>query len=157
MQIKLTFLSSFIVLILGHPPGQFHVLPHRRICKSNLLSHPLSLYFFFSCSSYARWRCLLSSRKRLSSSAPPGCHRACPSVGPHSRHMSHLKASCSRQCCSRCSFHFTDTGPSSRTISCAASQTSLQIRLAFSSSFIVLIILGHPAPALTHSRSCFGF
>ena len=33
-----------------------------------------------SSSPYARWRCLLSSRRRLSSSAPPGCHRACPSV-----------------------------------------------------------------------------
>ena len=32
-----------------------------------------------SSSSYARWRCLLPSRRRLSSSAPPGCHTACPS------------------------------------------------------------------------------
>ena len=32
-----------------------------------------------SSSPYARWRCLLPSRRRLSSSAPPGCHTACPS------------------------------------------------------------------------------
>ena len=36
--------------------------------------------FSSSSSSYARRRCLSPSRKRLSSSAPPGCHRACPSV-----------------------------------------------------------------------------
>ena len=31
-----------------------------------------------SLSSYARWTCLLPSWRRLSSSAPRGCHRACP-------------------------------------------------------------------------------
>ena len=33
-----------------------------------------------SSSSYARRRCLSPSPKQLSSSAPPGCHTACPSV-----------------------------------------------------------------------------
>ena len=33
-----------------------------------------------SWSSYARRRCLSLSPELLSSSAPPGCHRACPSV-----------------------------------------------------------------------------
>ena len=39
-----------------------------------------SQYTSSSSSSYARWRCLLPSRRWLSSSAPPGCHTACPSV-----------------------------------------------------------------------------
>ena len=34
----------------------------------------------FSSSSYVRQRCLSPSWKWLSSSAPPGCHKACPSV-----------------------------------------------------------------------------
>ena len=44
-----------------------------------------------SSSSYARWRCLLPSRRRLSS-APPGCHTACPSeaLDPAMYHDRHL-------------------------------------------------------------------
>ena len=50
-----------------------------------------------SSSLYARRRCLLPTRKRLSSSAPPGCHRACPSVVSV---LATCPASCSWQCCS---------------------------------------------------------
>ena len=57
------------------------------------------------CSPYARWRCLSTSQKRLSSSAPPDCHRACPSdclVGlvvrhpPRERKILGLNPACAR-------------------------------------------------------------
>ena len=53
---------------------------------------------------YAWWRCLLPSQKWLLSSAPPGCHKAWPSVVlvlatcPASEHHA-----INWQCCSRCS------------------------------------------------------
>ena len=55
------------------PHYQFHCGRHIDSCwpASELLS---------SSSSYARRRCLSPSRKRLSSSAPPCCHKVCPSV-----------------------------------------------------------------------------
>ena len=88
-------------------------LPSRELCSSS------------SSSSYARWRCLLPSRRWLSSRAPTGFHRACPSVVwvqatcPTSKHhvvdsaavdvyhccdfFCHHLTSCSGQCFSRCS------------------------------------------------------
>ena len=66
----------------------------RSLFPSSLLPPPpLSLIPWpktSSSSSHARWRCLLSSQRRLSSSAPPGCHTACPSVVSVPQHKDFL-------------------------------------------------------------------
>ena len=51
---------------------------HLNFCaKEDIACHQQAGY---SSSSYTRQRCLLPSRKQLSSLAPPGCHKALPSV-----------------------------------------------------------------------------